>query len=70
MDSISSFVTAIKGSLRVGTIRNCTFSIPFRTDVFNFLFNCKCIVVSGRRHKAYSEVDFNPQLFPSDWFIS
>ena len=70
MDSISSFVTAIKGSLRVGTIRNCTFSIPFRTDVFNFLFNGKGIVVSGRRHKAYSEVDFNPQLFPSDWFIS
>ena len=70
MDSISSFVTAVQDSLRVGTIRNCTFSIPFRTDVFNFLFNGKGSAVSGKRYKSYLEVDFNTQLFPTDWFVS
>ena len=70
MDSISLFVTAVKDSLRVGTIRNCTFSIPFRTDVFLFLFHGKGNEVSGKRYRSYLQVDFDSQLFSSNWFVS
>ena len=69
MDSISLFVTTMKGSLRVGTIRNCTLTIPFRTDVFNFLFNGKGNMINGKKAKSYVESDFNTQLFPSNWFV-
>ena len=63
-------MSAIKDSLRCGVVRKCSFTISFRSDVYNFLFSGKGSTVSGRRCLSYSENDFNPDLFPSDWFVS
>ena len=52
MDCASNFVTAIQASLHCGTIRNCSFSVLFCTDVFKFLFSSKGVVTSGRRGRS------------------
>lgn len=70
MDLVSLFVTSVRSSLRVGTVRNCKFSIPFQTDVFHFLFNGKGTVIHGRRGRSYTEADFDLEFFPSNWYIS
>ena len=36
-DSVSNFVAEIHRSLKLGVNLNCSFSVGFRTDVFNFL---------------------------------
>lgn len=70
LDSISNFVSAVQNSLRAGTVRNCTFNVPFRTDVFKFIFNSKGNVVTGKRGKSYNVDDFDEEHFPSNWFVS
>ena len=69
LDSVSNFVSAVQSNLRAGTVHNCTFYVPFRTDVFNFLFNGKGNVVNGKRGKTCSEADFDVQHFPLNWYI-
>ena len=77
-------MSAVKDSLRCGTVRKCTFTLTFRTDVFylctftltfrtdvfNFLFNGKGSTVRGRRSSSYSIADFDSDLFPHDWFVA
>ena len=70
MDSISNLETAVTRSLQAGVVRNCSFCIPFRTDVFNFLFNGKGTVVSRRRGRSYSLQDFDAQHFSHQWYIT
>ena len=41
LDCVSSLITAVQGSLRVGTVHNSNFAVQFRTDVFASLFNGK-----------------------------
>ena len=62
-DNISDFITAVQNSLRVGTVRNSKFLVPFRCDVFVFLFHDKGSVVSGRRGRMFSEADFDLKYF-------
>ena len=63
-------MSAVKDSLRCGTVCKCTFTLTFRTDVFNFLFNGKGSTVRGRRSSSYSLADFDSDLFPHDWFVA
>ena len=70
MDSISNFESAITRSLQSGTIRNCSFSVVFRTHAFNFLFNSKGTVVSGRKGRSYSLDDFDAQHFSHQWNVT
>ena len=69
-DSISNFYTAVQNSLRVGVVCNCSFVVPFRCDVFNFLFSGKGISVPHKRGRMFSLEDFNTDYFSSDWFVS
>ena len=38
LDAASDLLSCIKNSLRVGTTRNCTFTVKIHTDIFNYLF--------------------------------
>ena len=70
-DSISNFVTAVQNSLRVGCVRNCMFVVPFRCDVFNFLFSGKGSSVRTKKGRLYTEEDFDPTYFSIKyWFVS
>ena len=69
-DCVSGFVSKIKNSLRLGCVRNCAFSVPFRCDAFKFLFNGRGSVVRGKKGLAYTQADFNSSYFPPDWFLS
>ena len=69
-DSVSSLVTAVQNSLRHGCVRNCMFVIPFRCDVFNFLFSGKGSLIHGKKGRYYSEADFDPTYFYVNWFVS
>jgi len=40
-DNVSSLVSSIRHSLKLGVNRNCKFSLEFTTDVLNFLFSGK-----------------------------
>ena len=60
----------MKNSLRLGCVRNCVFSVPFRSDAFMFLFNGKGSVVRGKKGLAYGQADFDSSYFPPDWFVS
>ena len=48
-DSVSNLVAEVHRSLKLGVNLNCSFSVAFRVDVFNFLFNGKgSVPPSGR----------------------
>jgi hypothetical protein len=68
LDSVSNLMTAIKTSLKSGCLRNCTFSVCFRRDVFNYLFKDKgsCVSKPGR---LYVKEDFNVDFFNLDDFV-
>ena len=51
-------------------ICNCSFAVPFRCDVFNFLFRGKGISVQHKRGRMFSLEDFDLNYFPSDWFVT
>lgn len=59
-ECVSSLLFHITKSLHAGSIRSCNFSVPFRFDVFRFLFG-DCT--------TFNLVDFRSRLFPSNWFI-
>lgn len=69
LDCVSSFVSAVKDSLKRGVIRKCSFTVNFRIDVFQFLFHGKGNAVCGSHSFSYSEEDFSSEYFPSNWFI-
>ena len=69
-DSVSNFVTAVQNSLRRGCVRNCNFVVPFRCDVFKFLFSGKGNSIRRKKGRFYSEADFDPTYFYVNWFVS
>ena len=69
-DCVSNFCTAVQNSLRVGVVQNCSFVVPFRCDVFSFLFRDNGGMFKGRRSRMFSLADFDPNHFSSNWFIS
>ena len=50
-----------------GVNRACSFSFPFRTDVFKYLFGGKGRACPNRFGLFYDFDDFNPCFFPPDW---
>ena len=69
-DCVSNFCTAVQNSLRVGVVQNCSFVVPFRCDVFSFLFRDNGSIFKGRSGRMFSLADFDPNHFSSNWFIS
>ena len=46
------------------------FVVPFRCDVFNFLFSGKGSSIHGKKGRFYSEADFDSTYFYINWFVS
>ena len=55
--------------MNVGVIRNCSFSVNFRRDVFNFLFGNRGSVVSCRKGQSYDRNDFSDLFHLSDFVL-
>ncbi len=59
LDTVSSLTTAIILSLKCGLLRNCSFNVAVRRDVFNCLFNnCGNRV----RRRLYDRCDFSDKF--------
>ena len=67
LDDVSTFICNINHSLMCGVNRACSFSFPFRTDVFKYLFGGKGRACPHRFGLFYDFDDFNPCFFPPDW---
>ena len=67
LDDVSTFIYNINHSLMCGVNRACSFSFPFRTDVFKYLFGGKGRACPHRFGLFYDFDDFNPCFFPPDW---
>ena len=68
-DSVSNFIISLAASLRLGAIRKCSFSVPFRMDVFRHLFNDSGVKPIRGHGKNYYKDDFAERYFPSGWHI-
>ncbi len=69
LDSISSLTTALIKSLKLGCCRGCKFSLYFRRDVLNFLFNNCGSSVCRRPGKLFYRSDFNSVYFSDCNFV-
>jgi len=58
-ENVARFLHAVEGSLRVGCIRKTVLRIPFRLDVYRFLFSDKT--------ELYQQ-DFDEKYFTLGWF--
>ena len=68
-DSVSNSIISLAASLRLGAIRKCSFSVPFRMDVFRHLFNDSGVKPIRGHGKNYYKDDFAERYFPSGWHI-
>ena len=68
-DSVSNFIISLAASLQLGAIRKCSFSVPFRMDVFRYLFNDSGVKPIRGHGKNYYKDDFAERYFPSGWHI-
>ena len=68
-DHARSFISEVHRSLKLDVNVHCKFSVPFRIDVFNLLFNCKSALPPTGRGKFYELGDFPSTYFPLDWFV-
>ena len=67
-DSVSNFVAEVH-SLKLGVNLNCSFSVDFRVDVFNFLFSGKGSVPPSGRGNFFELADFSNVYFPAGWYV-
>lgn len=68
-DSVSNFIAEVHRSLKLGVNINCRFSVDFRIDVFNFLFNGKGNMPPSGRGNFFELTDFSNLYFPADWYV-
>ena len=68
-DSVSNLVAEVHRSLKLGVNLNCSFSVAFRVDVFNFLFNGKGSVPPSGRGNFFELADFSNVYFPANWYV-
>ena len=70
-DSVSNFVAEVHNeSLKLGVNLNCSFSVAFRVDVFNFLFlNGNSSVPPSGRGNFFELADFSNVCFPANWYV-
>ena len=66
-DNVSTFVAYISASLKCGVNCSFKFTVPFRTDVYMFLFGRKGKEPSHGLGRWYENDDFNTEYFPSNW---
>ena len=66
-EAVSALEDGINRSLRSGVNRACIFNVPFRTDVFRFLFKDKGKDCPHRFGHFYDLEDFDRAFFSSDW---
>ena len=59
----------MQGSLKLGVNLNCTFSVEFRVDVFNFLFKGKGRTPPAGHGLFYDLSSFSTTYFPVDWHV-
>ena len=57
---MNSLLVGVARSLHSGTIRNCCFTVPFKLDVFRYLFD---------ELRGLNKEDFRTDVFPDDWFV-
>ena len=69
LDAVSCLTTAIISSLKWGIIRNRTFCLCFRRDVFRFLFKDSGRSVCRRPGKLYYRSDFCNEFFSESDFV-
>ena len=68
-DNVSTLVSSIQSSLKLGVNRSCKFSLEFRMDVFRFLFSDKGTTPPTGRGKFYELEEFSSAYFPAGWHI-
>lgn len=68
-DNISSFISEVHRSLKLGVNVNCSFSVAFRIDVFNFLFRGKGSMPPTGQGNFFDLADFSNVYFPDDWYV-
>ena len=68
-DNFSNFIAEVHRSLKLGVNVNCSFSVAFTTDVFNFLFKGKGSVPPTGRGNFFDLADFSNVYFPHDWYV-
>lgn len=68
-DNVSTLVSSIQHSLKLGVNTNCKFSLEFRTDVFNFIFSGKGTTPPTGRGTFYELEDFGSTYFPAGWHV-
>ncbi len=66
---VSNLTSSICNSLRVGIVRNCRFSVSFRTDVFMLLFGGKGQDPPHGKGKLYFLDEFSSRYFDSSSFL-
>ena len=59
-DNVTRLLLHTAESLNAGTVRSSTFSVPFKFEVYRYLF--------GNLTNLF-ETDFPSNLFPSNWFV-
>ena len=68
-DNVSRLIFSIVKSLSAGSVRSCTFSVPFSLNVFRYLFNGKGTPVPRRSSLSFDATDFNLDFFPETWYV-
>ena len=69
LDAVSSLTTAFLNSLKLGTVRGCSFRVPVRRDVFKSLFSNCGTRVCRKRGRIYERTDFNSNIFSNNDFV-
>jgi hypothetical protein len=69
LDAASDLCRAIYRSLCLGLIRNNSFNVCFRRDVFKCLFSNCGTSVRGKSGKMYARCDFNDKYFCTSDFM-
>ncbi len=69
LNAVSSLSCNIICSLKLGTIRRCSFNFCVCRDVFNCLFGDTGSRVSRRRGRMFNRCDFNDRYFNDSDFV-
>ena len=67
LNAVSSLRSALQDSLRAGLIRNCSFNVEFRRDVFICLFKDKGKKANGKKGFNYDRSNYTDVYFCDDF---
>ena len=69
LDSACQIASSVISSLKLGTVRRCSFSVRVRRDVFELLFSNCGSAVRRKPGKMYSRSDFSAEYFNDSDFV-